>query len=328
MACDPVVPALGQDADARLGNVRVEIQAQKLATALEMFAEQANLSDYVFSLPRRWETADAPAVHGHFSVCAGLNALLAGTDLVCEITGDLHVSFRPRPADPPEVRKNRVAPEDDTGVQNTQEVRVIGRPPLNVDSRRTQDDAQPYTVVSRDQIDHSPGRTDDLLRRVLTANTQDDGGLDGGIHAGRSALNLRGLGENETLVLINGRRTSNPAIGGMPTQANRRPQSNASRYFRPRHPRFTAEAQPVASSTSSCDEIARPASLSNTAIRSRRTPAVPARTSRSALLSETRIVPNCASPADSHTKRSSKWRNGISSLAAGSRSRPTISGSS
>src|SRR5207237_8614471 len=96
----------------------------------------------------------------------------------------------------------------------------------NIDIRRTQNDAQPYVVFNSKDIERSGAATaEEFLKQRLTANsvteTASQGfdtplGLNGG---GASAINLRGLGANETLVLIDGRRVAPSyvqALGGQP----------------------------------------------------------------------------------------------------------------
>lgn len=94
---------------------------------------------------------------------------------------------------------------------------------LNMDIPRSRDDAQPYVILDRETIEKSSATNlEDLLRKRLTMNTQtftfnqvpDTG------NGNRSRVNLRGLGEDETLILINGRRTGNTVSYGTPGQPN------------------------------------------------------------------------------------------------------------
>lgn len=81
----------------------------------------------------------------------------------------------------------------------------------NMDLPRHQDDAQPYQILERQQIEQSGATTvEDFLRQQLTSSTAfsssdvSPGGFDGS----SSKISLRGLGANQTLVLVNGRRVA------------------------------------------------------------------------------------------------------------------------
>lgn len=101
----------------------------------------------------------------------------------------------------------------------------------NVDIPRGIDDVQPYYFIATEEIDHSGAmNVEELLRDKLTMNTtaytQDQSFYIGG---NRGVINLRGLGSNQTVVLINGRRSSSggssygvgtqPDFNGIPLSA-------------------------------------------------------------------------------------------------------------
>lgn len=102
----------------------------------------------------------------------------------------------------------------------------------NVDIPRTRNDIQPYTIFDSKDIETSGATSiEDFLKKRLTMNAtalsagQGDVGLPLG---NRSAINLRGLGTDKTLVLVNGRRipgitiqttSYQPDINGIPLNA-------------------------------------------------------------------------------------------------------------
>lgn len=90
------------------------------------------------------------------------------------------------------------------------EVLVRGAKTLNMDIRRTVDDVQPYVVLERRAIERSAASNlDDLLRKQLPMNAVATGyGQDFSqtTTGARSTFNLRGLGIDQTLVLVDGRR--------------------------------------------------------------------------------------------------------------------------
>ena len=79
----------------------------------------------------------------------------------------------------------------------------------NMDIPRTEDDIQPYTVINSETIENS-GATNvsEVLNKVLTTNTSTPNRSGSGFTGTTSQINLRGLGANHTLVLINGRRSA------------------------------------------------------------------------------------------------------------------------
>lgn len=77
----------------------------------------------------------------------------------------------------------------------------------NMDIPRTEDDVQAYTVIEREELERSGATTvteaiTKLLPMATSTNNSDY------FSATSSQINLRGLGTNQTLVLINGRRSA------------------------------------------------------------------------------------------------------------------------
>ena len=120
------------------------------------------------------------------------------------------------------------------------EFKVFDKKPVpftdaNMDIPRGVNDVQAYYIIGREEIENS-GKTDldDVLRDSLTQNTvvetnaqNDPNGLATQMGA-TSSINLRGLGSAQTLILINGQRTSNfanrgatfqPDVNGIPLAA-------------------------------------------------------------------------------------------------------------
>lgn len=88
---------------------------------------------------------------------------------------------------------------------------VIVEGSRNVGVRRFEDDAQPYVVYNADDIRSSMSfNLEDFFRTRLPQNTtqgsnQQFTSLEGSL-GNTSSINLRGLGANQTLILVNGRR--------------------------------------------------------------------------------------------------------------------------
>lgn len=79
----------------------------------------------------------------------------------------------------------------------------------NMDIPRTEDDVQPYTIISAEKIKNT-GANDvsDLITKLLPQATSVPNDAGSGFTGTTSQINLRGLGANHTLILINGRRTA------------------------------------------------------------------------------------------------------------------------
>ena len=103
----------------------------------------------------------------------------------------------------------------------TPEILVVGRRTLNLDIRRTEDDAQPYVVFESDEIRQSPSRTiDEFFKTRLPMNTIQFSPvqINNSPSGNQNRINLRGLGVNQTLILVDGRRMPNISQGSGTTQ--------------------------------------------------------------------------------------------------------------
>ena len=97
------------------------------------------------------------------------------------------------------------------GAQTTQRVEITGSSIKRTDSET----ALPVTVITRDQIEKSGAvSVEDVLHRV-TASSAAFSDSSQGVGYATSNANLRGLGANSTLVLLNGRRLSNHPFGNV-----------------------------------------------------------------------------------------------------------------
>ncbi len=95
------------------------------------------------------------------------------------------------------------------------EILVQGTRTLNTDIKRTEDAAQPYVVFDRTQIERSmSSNLEDFLKTRLPMNTVEGTNSQSGssTRGNQSSINLRGLGANQTLILVDGKRM--PSVGG------------------------------------------------------------------------------------------------------------------
>ena len=109
-----------------------------------------------------------------------------------------------------------------TGVGVLPQVLVRGNRSLDVDIRRTRDDIQPYVVFDAEQIAKSGAQSiETFLQTYLPMNAQQTTSSQLGPTvepAGR--IDLRGLGANQTLILVDGRRLPSISTGDSFKQAN------------------------------------------------------------------------------------------------------------
>ncbi|HEY9235128.1 MAG TPA: TonB-dependent receptor [Phenylobacterium sp.] len=179
----------------------LNIRGGSLTEALLQLSQQAGI-ELLFD---RDVTAgkQAPGVRGAMPPRAALKRLLQDSGLVVRrsSTGLFVVE---RPSAPTLARQDVTVPE----------VLVIGRRSQNADIRRLETDIQPYRVATGSEIQHA-GR-DNLdqyfASRVPSNTTTVSPSLDFN-GATNSQIDLRGLGPEATLVLIDGRR-----MPGIPAQ--------------------------------------------------------------------------------------------------------------
>lgn len=174
---------------------RVSVRVQPLKAALQDVARRYGI-ELLFSndvVAGR----DAPAIAGDFTAEQALQALLAGSGL--ELKGSVEAGFVIAPAEiagPP-------APPP------VPDILVVGKRTQNTDIQRRSNDVQPYQVLTRELVRSSHTRTlEELLGKY---SSQDALGLTlaqqplSSAGAPRSNFNLRGLGGEDTLVLVDGR---------------------------------------------------------------------------------------------------------------------------
>jgi iron complex outermembrane recepter protein len=127
------------------------------------------------------------------------------------------------------------------------EILVKGSRTLNVDIKRSVDDVQPYYIFNSEILESSgAANLEDFFKQRLTMNTREltNSQLAGSSQGNRSSIDLRGLGTNQTLILVNGHRlvgagggfsvVDQPDVNGIPMAAVERveilPSSAAAIY--------------------------------------------------------------------------------------------------
>src|ERR1700730_4366774 len=214
------------------------VPAQSATTGIPEFARQAGIQILVSEPLVRGKQISA--VSGSHSVKEGLAILLKGTGLVATSKDGTTYTVVAAPsgaalrnstgtasgaasqpesiAGPPNARESTTVEAPTAGLA---EILVKGTRILNLDVTRTEDDVQPYTIFDAQTIQQSGAvNVEDFLKQQLTQNTQSITNAQGAGTAlqslgATSAIDLRGLGANETLVLVDGRRMASvQQVGG------------------------------------------------------------------------------------------------------------------
>lgn len=203
------------------------VAASDAATGVVELGRQAGVQILIAEDVARGHRTNA--VKGNYTVVDALGQLLANTGLTWTRTdaGTYVV-----------IAQASVAQED----ANIPEILVRGQREwsLNTGIQRTQNDSQPFIVLDRDAIVKSGAQTlEGLLRDQLNVNTAPGSSIQtGSAKVGRGSVNLRGLGDGQTLILVDGRRLpgandgtgaiEQPSIIGIPLAAIERVEVLAS----------------------------------------------------------------------------------------------------
>lgn len=199
--------------------ISYQIEPGTLDSALNKFAIQSKLQ-VVYS-PEIVAGKSSSGLSGQYSPQRALELLLRGKgvswDAVSQTLYVLRQEREPAQKVPSGsgssgsgAAENKQRDLKDKSISSLPEILVTGSRSLNVDIERTEDDIQPYVVFSRDDIDLSTASNlEEFLSTRLPMN-QTRGTFSRNLPEGgggnRSTFNLRGLGTNQTLILINGRR--------------------------------------------------------------------------------------------------------------------------
>jgi len=241
--CDPALAAEPSQPDLRL-----EIDSQPIGAALNEFARQSGLQ--VFLSSEDGAGIISPRISGTFTAETALDRLLANSGLKYEYISPRTIAVRAaKPGEGAPAKKTsgtngvnggirlaqaeEVAPaasresrasEKSSKLEEVRvhlpEVLVTGSNVLNMDIKRSRDDAQPYVIFEREAIERSGvTNVEDFLKQRLPMNAQGQTfSQSGNINGNSSQINLRGLGSGQTLILIDGHRAVGVNSFGSPNQ--------------------------------------------------------------------------------------------------------------
>lgn len=197
---------------------RFAIPAGPLAGALNQWTRQSEQS--IVFRTEDVATIETRGVEGRMTAAAALNHLLDGTGFSVVVENGAIALQRAGEAS---ADGGTAAAGSSAGA--TPDILVTGQRAftLNTGIKRSQDDSQPFIVLSGDEIRRSGApNLETFLRDRLSVNSEP--GLSeappatssaGGLQQGRglSAINLRGLGVRDTLILVDGRRQPGVNLG-------------------------------------------------------------------------------------------------------------------
>lgn len=216
--CLPVATAAAQSNESTSS---YSIPAGDLASALDKFSTQSGIQ--LLYKPELVAGKKGRAVNGALSPSAALGRLLEGSGLTSERANGQTYVLKPAPpsaSKPPPIKPKPAAqsPRGTGEVTQLPEILVMGNrvPSLNTDIERTRDDVQPYVVFQREVIERSGAVNIEgfLRQRLPMSTTALSNNQYVNTNGNRSQVELRGLGPGQTLILIDGRRTSQTLSGG------------------------------------------------------------------------------------------------------------------
>jgi iron complex outermembrane receptor protein len=216
--------ALSAPTSALAQSVQLNLPADDLTAELGQLARAAGI-ELLFDRSLVVQRRGAPVV-GSFTPSQALTRALAGTGLTFRRSfAGAYVVVAESSAPLTSARPTSSAPTP--AVDTISELLVTGSRSLNADVPRRRDDIQPYQVFGAEEIATSQAQTvEEFLRTRLTDDTAFPASIqEPNIAAGNatSQLNLRGLGLDQTLVLVDGRRLPStslqPDLNGIPPSA-------------------------------------------------------------------------------------------------------------
>jgi outer membrane receptor protein involved in Fe transport len=190
---------------------QLQIPAQPLAAALQAFAAQSGLQVMFFSDVS--SGLRAQALEGSFTKEDALRKLLQGSGLEYTLINDRTISIR---AQPSQGKESGVTDADGSAAKRAVEMDLSEVVVTGTHIRGAASSASPVQVYTREDIARSAAGTLGAFIQNLPQNFNGgasettNGGVTGGGNTfnavGGTGVNLRGLGNDATVVLVNGHR--------------------------------------------------------------------------------------------------------------------------
>lgn len=191
-----------------------DIEAQPLPRAILEYSHQSGVQ--VTSPAQLLDGRESSRVVGELAASEALNRLLEGTNLRYDVVDEATVAIRPMEA--------AAAKEEPSAAHTELEEVLITGSNIRQSGSEIDRKAIPVETFSAEQFQSSAGETlGDYLRSKPAFTGRNGTPTNDYYGGGESTLNLRGLGEQYTLVLINGRRAAGEDgiadIGAVPEEA-------------------------------------------------------------------------------------------------------------
>ncbi len=238
MLCTLLVMATGAVA-GESPRINLDIKPQPIRLALKELGKQTGLQIMFRTEDVAGDGMVSPALKGELTASEALARMLKHTGLTYQFVNPrmiwvsdkasasgsvppqsvlrlARVSESDAAAAPVEATESARPPTSAEDSRGVPEILVKGTRTSNTDIRRTEDDVQPYVVFDAEEIGRS--MTPDLetfLRTRLPMNQARDTEAQNFLSArgNQSTIDLRGLGADQTLILVNGRRMPGVASG-------------------------------------------------------------------------------------------------------------------
>ena len=189
-----MLSASGALCAADTDTIRFDIKPQSAGASLMKLAKAAGVQ--IVMSKGAGEGVSLPAVNGDYTLTQALELILTGTELSYEFTAENMVFIKERDD------SSEGAPED-----VDEEIVVVGSRLKSTASGSN------IVVLTREEIKRQGfGSIEDVIRSLpqnfsdVNASSAQNNNLNSRDAQGQSAINLRGLGTENTLVLVNGRR--------------------------------------------------------------------------------------------------------------------------
>ena len=166
--------------DTRKVTYTLDIPSQSLTDALQALALVSHHK--LLYAPQLVDGKNAPALKGEYTLDQAVRQLLDGTRLTYELTSDGLVLIRAAEAPAKDTADRTSQTRRDSSARDevqefvpaikVPEILVTGSRITNVDIVRTENDVQPYTIITAERIQESGAATvEEFLKRELTMDT-------------------------------------------------------------------------------------------------------------------------------------------------------------
>ncbi len=201
----------------------LHVDAQSLEAAIEQFNEQTGV-EFVWKGELDLTRIAAKPLEGTYTATEALHTLLSDAPVSYQWTGPALVTIVQEPVGPQTVAApTETPPLEQTVPQSLPEVLVKGaRVSRNTDAERARNDLRPYSAFNRREIERSCATSPQefLQSRLPSLDASTIFGGQSAVTGEADQIDLRGMGRDETLIIVDGRRIVGSTFGGPPLQTD------------------------------------------------------------------------------------------------------------